>query len=201
MNHWHLHLAVRVLRRGGVVLHPTEGVWGLACDPWNAAAVEALLHFKQRPANKGLIVVGAAAGCFEAELSQLEPSAQDRVLASWPGPVTWLLPSERFPEWITGGRDTVAVRVPGHAGCRDLCRAFGSPLVSTSANRSGAPPARNRFQARAWLRDTCRDRAAGGADAALRHEADLYLLPGETLGRRRPSDLRTIQGDEIRRER
>jgi len=201
VNHWHLHLAVRVLRRGGLVLHPTEGVWGLACDPWNPAAVEAVLRLKQRPASKGLNVVGAASGCFEAELSQLEPAARARVLASWPGPVTWLLPSERFPAWITGGRDVVAVRVPGHAGCRDLCRAFGSPLVSTSANRSGAAPARNRFQARAWLRDAGRDRPAGETDAMPREAAGLYLLPGETLGRSRPSDIRTTQGDELRRQR
>lgn len=193
MNCWHLHLAVQVLRHGGVVLHPTEGVWGLACDPWNPAAVDAVLRIKQRLAAKGLIVVGAAPGCFEAELSLLEPAARDRVLASWPGPVTWLLPSQRFPEWITGGREAVAVRVPGHPDVRALCRAYGSPLVSTSANRTGQAPARNRFQARAWLRDLRR----GSADAG----PGLYMLPGETLGRSRPSDIRTIQGDERRRRR
>jgi L-threonylcarbamoyladenylate synthase len=128
---WQLELAVAALRAGGLVLHATEGVWGLACDPLRAAAVARLLRVKSRTPDKGLIVIGADAETFAPELDALNAPQREEVLASWPGRVTWLLPSDRFPHWITGGRDTVAVRVPGHAQARALCRKFGGPLVST----------------------------------------------------------------------
>lgn len=189
MNDWQARLAARCLRRGGLVLHATEGVWGFACDPWNARAVERLLRCKQRAAGKGLIVIGAAGECFEPELAGLGASARARVTASWPGAVTWIVPNRRFPRWITGGRDTVAVRVPGHAQARALCRAFGGPLTSSSANLSGRPAARCRLQARALLQELARrpDQAA-----------DLFLLPGETLGRAGPSEIRTLCGALLR---
>ncbi len=193
MTPWHLRLAVRHLRRGGVVLHPTEGVWGLACDPSDPVAVNRLLGLKGRSASKGLILVGADVAAFADELDPLPPEQRCLILESWPGPVTWILPSDRFPPWVGGGRDTVAVRVPGHPGIRDLCAAYGGPLVSTSANRSGAAPARNRWQARAWLRGL---RRRGVPARRLP-----FLLPGETLGRRRPSDIRTLDGGARRRVR
>lgn len=186
MNQWQVRLAVRVLRRGGLVLHATEGVWGLACDPWDPRAVERLLAWKGREVAKGLIVIGADRECFARELSALSGGVRREVEASWPGPVTWVVPNRSFPRWITGGRRTVAIRVPGHPQARILCRAFGGPLVSSSANRSGRPPARRRLQAVAL-------RGLPGAEAP-----DLYLLPGETLGRRTPSDIRTVTGTTLR---
>lgn len=192
MNSWHLQLAVRHLHRGGVVLHATEGVWGLACDPANAAAVHELLRLKGRPMHKGLVLIGAAAACFAAELDALDPAARAEVGASWPGAVTWILPSRRFPVWITGGRSSVAVRVPGHPDGRALAAGFGAPLVSSSANPSGRPAARNRWQARAWLRGIRRAGLLRG------HARGVYLLPGETLGRRGPSEIRLPGGGVLR---
>jgi len=185
---WHGRLAVRALRQGGLVLHATEGVWGLACDPWNPVAVERLLALKGRSAGKGLIVIGAAKECFGDELAGVEPARRREVEESWPGAVTWVLPNRRFPPWITGGRHTVAVRVPAHPQARAMCAAFGGPLVSTSANRAGRPPARRRLQAVALARRVRRPRNAD----------HLYLLPGETLGRRTPSEIRTLQGQRLR---
>jgi L-threonylcarbamoyladenylate synthase len=190
LTDWHLRLAIQVLRRGGVVLHATEGVWGLACDPGNAAAVESLLRLKNRPASKGLIVIGADAAGFAGELGSVCDAARMRVLTSWPGPITWIVPNRRFPAWVTGGRDTVAVRVPGHPQARALCRAFGGSLVSTSANRAGRPPPRNRFQVRVRL-------AEMQLPAPLPGEL-LYLLPGETLGRGAASEIRTLAGRRLR---
>lgn len=187
MNDWQLGLAARVLAHGGLVLHATEGVWGLACDPWCAGAVERLLACKGRDAGKGLLLIGAAGVCFEPELSALGEDERARIEASWPGPVTWVVPNRRFPPWITGGRDTVAVRVPGHPQARALCRAFGGPLVSTSANRAGRPPARRRLQAAALL-----------AELRPRAGAPIHLLPGETLGRSGPSEIRTLSGERLR---
>lgn len=164
--------AVYALREGGVVAHASEGVWGLACDPFSRPAVARVRAVKGRAATKGLIVVAGEAAAFAPELDPLEPGLAERIRASWPGAVTWVVVNRRFPAWLTGGRDTVAIRVPGHAQARALASAFGGPIVSTSANRSGAPAAIT----------------AQEVTAALGKQID-YLLPGETGGRRGPSRI------------
>ncbi len=192
MNAWHLRLAVRVLREGGLVLHATEGVWGFACDPFDAGAVARLLALKRRDVGKGLIVIDASPEGFAEELAGIPAGDRAKVLGSWPGPVTWVLPSRRFPTWITGGRDSVAVRVPGHPQARDLCLAAGGPLVSTSANRAGRPAPRNRFQARAVLSRLRRSRTSAA------NARRVHVLGGETLGRHAPSEIRTLAGATLR---
>lgn len=192
MSDWHLQLAVRSLRAGGLVLHATEGVWGLACDPFDGVAVMDLLALKGRPLSKGLIVIGGDADTFAAELQGLDTLERQRVLASWPGPVTWILPNHRFPDWITGGRDEVAVRVPGHPQARALARAFGGPLVSTSANPSGRPPARQALQARRQFASA--DRQGGRRFPGPRD----YILPGAVLAPGAPSQIRTLSGQVLR---
>ena len=133
----------QLLHRGGVVAYPTEAVWGLGCDPFDEAAVVRLLAFKQRPVKKGLILIAASLDQF-AGLLDWEALPTDRaetVFASRPGPHTWIVPaSARVPRWITGMHDGVAARVSAHPQVIALCAAFGGPLVSTSANRAGAPP-------------------------------------------------------------
>ncbi len=158
----HLRRAVDVLRSSGVVAHATEGVWGLACDPFDGAAVDRVLDIKGRDADKGLIVAAGRPAAFAMELAALDDETAARIRASWPGAVTWIVPNRRFPAWITGGRDTAAIRVPGHAQARALADAFGGAIVSTSANRSGVEPART---------------AEAVADA-LGHAVD-FILPGE----------------------
>ena len=143
--------AARTLRAGGVVAHANEGVWGLACDPFNEAAVRKTHTIKGRDAARGLIVIGDGARAFEPELAVLGRAAAARVRAGWPGAVTWIVANARFPEWITGDRGTVAIRVPGHRQARALARAFGGPIVSTSANRTGEPPATTAEAVRAAL--------------------------------------------------
>lgn len=131
--------ALVVLRRGGVIAHACEGVWGFACDAFAQASVERILGIKDRPVDKGLIVIGGGAEVFEPELAQLEADERREVLASWPGAETWIVPTGRFPPWITGAHATVAIRVPGHEQALRLARQFGAALVSTSANLAGQP--------------------------------------------------------------
>ena len=135
--------AVRALRRGGVIAYPTEAVWGLGCDPFDEAAVARLLALKQRPVDKGLILVAGSLAQFDHLLDweALPTDRSDAVFASWPGPHTWIVPaSGRVPHWITGAHDGVAVRVSSHPVVVALGAAFGGPLVSTSANPAGAAP-------------------------------------------------------------
>lgn len=137
--------ALAALRAGGVIACPTESVWGLSCDPFDASAVERLLSIKRRPVDKGLILVAADHAQFDGLLDwgALPPDRRDAVFASWPGPHTWIVPATaKLPRWITGAHDGVAVRVTAHEAMATLCRAFGGPLVSTSANPTGATPPR-----------------------------------------------------------
>jgi L-threonylcarbamoyladenylate synthase len=137
------------LRNGGVIAYPTEAVWGLGCDPFNEAAVTRLLAIKQRDVAKGLILIAGdhsqLAGLLDWD--RLPRDRSDTVYASWPGPNTWIVPATaRVPHWITGEHTGVAVRISAHPLVAVLCENFGGPLVSTSANLSGQPPAFARDQ-------------------------------------------------------
>ncbi|MGY4517416.1 Sua5/YciO/YrdC/YwlC family protein [Lysobacter sp. HA18] len=168
--------AVAVLIRGGVIAYPTEGVWGLGCIPFDGEAVHRLLAIKRRPVEKGLIVVGADASQFDAlvDWTALDGDSRDRALASWPGPHTWVVPaSTAAPAWITGGRDSIAVRASSHPVVVALCTRLGGPLVSTSANLTGEQPARDR----------------SGLSSALIALLD-GVCEGETGGRDAPTPIR-----------
>ncbi|MGD2082380.1 MAG: Sua5/YciO/YrdC/YwlC family protein [Chromatiales bacterium] len=139
---WRLRNAARRLREGAILAYPTEGVYGLGCDPLNRAAVERILVLKQRPAASGLILVAADFFQLEPFVRALGTARMREIEASWPGPHTWLLPAAHgVPPWLRGEHTTLAVRVTAHPLAAALCRAFGGPLVSTSANRSGRAPA------------------------------------------------------------
>ena len=144
-----LHRLGRRLREGAVIGYPTEAVFGLGCDPGNEAAFRRLLALKRRPEAKGVILIAADEQQLAPYLGHIEPSIRERIRAGWPGPVTWIVPAAaNVPGWLTGGRDSLAVRVTDHPVAAALCRAFGGALVSTSANRSGQPPARSALRCR-----------------------------------------------------
>ncbi len=129
------------LARGGVIAYPTESCYGLGCDPRNYRAVRRLLRIKGRPAAKGLILIASEFGQLERYLAPLPGPARATLGRYWPGPTTLLLPAaRRTPHWLTGGRDTLAVRVTAHHDAARLCQALGMALVSTSANRAGRQP-------------------------------------------------------------
>ena len=87
-------------------------------------------------------MVGASSDVFADVLSDLSSEQRETMLASWPGPNTWLVPHRGFfPSWITGDSDDVAIRVTSSPALATLCLAFGGPLVSTSANPAGLAPA------------------------------------------------------------
>lgn len=130
-----------LIKAGGVIGHATEGVWGLACDPFNDAAVQRILALKERPASKGLIVIAAHERALFQELDALPFEPRSRVVDSWPAAMTWLVPNQRFSDWVSGGSGKVAVRVPDHEQARALAQAAGGLLVSTSLNPAGFEPA------------------------------------------------------------
>ena len=160
---------------GGIGAYPTEGVYGLGCDPLNEHALQRLIALKGRGTEKGLIVIAAD----PAQLDELvewpdDPRARADILASWPGPVTWVMPAAPgLPPLLTGGRDTIAVRVTAHPPVIDLCCAAAMPLVSTSANLSGRPACRRPWQ----------------MQRLFGPRLD-WRLPGPLGGQRGPSEIR-----------
>lgn len=174
MSWWHLKTATRILAGGGVVAYPTEGVFGLGCDPQNAAAVLRVLAIKDRPVEKGLILIASDRIQLQGYVCP-DASMERRIAATWPGPVTWLLPAGRLARpWLCGGGRLLAVRVSAHPVAAALCRAFGGPIVSTSANLSGRPPARSALSVRKSLKGR-------GVD---------YLVPGQTGSQLGPTEIR-----------
>lgn len=134
---------VRYLKAGAVIAYPTEAVYGLGCDPLNENAVMHLLDIKQRPMEKGLILIASSLDQLRPYLI-LNPPIIERITRTWPGPVTWVIPAQPWvPKWLTGEHDSLAVRVTNHPVARDLCTHFGSPLVSTSANATTRPAIRD----------------------------------------------------------
>lgn len=173
--------AVSALRRGGIVAYPTEGVWGLGCDPFDEAATLRLLALKQREVDKGLILVAATAAQLDGlvDWDALPPARRAAVLGTWPGPHTWVVPATpRVPAWISGGRDSVAVRVSAHPGVAALCTAYGGALVSTSANVSTLPAPRSRGE--------LDPRIVAGVDA---------VLAGDTSGLAQATTIRDARDD------
>jgi L-threonylcarbamoyladenylate synthase len=137
----HINHAARILLGGGVVAYPTEAVYGLGCLPGDRRAVARVLRIKRRSWRKGLLLIAAELGQLEPLICLPDEPVRTEVLRSWPGPVTWVVHARAaVPVWITGGRETVAVRVTNHPLARALCRRVGQPLVSTSANQSGRAP-------------------------------------------------------------
>lgn len=133
-------LIADIVRNGGVIAYPTEAVYGLGCDPDDAEAVFRILEMKDREVEKGLILIASEIEQVLPYLGLLTRKEQLAMQSVWPGPTTLILPASVYaPYWITGGRDSIAVRITAHKGVRRLCDELGHPLVSTSANVSGYP--------------------------------------------------------------
>lgn len=133
---------IAALKNGEVIIYPTEAVFGLGCDPRNEEAVMTLLKVKQRPVEKGLILIANDYGQLLpfVEDNKIPMDKRAEIFSSWPAPITWLLPaSKAAPSWITGQHELIAVRVTDHPTVKRICKAFGGPIVSTSANLSGQP--------------------------------------------------------------
>ena len=175
-----LRHAAAVLHAGGVIAYPTEGVYGLGCRPDDARAVQFLLELKQRSVSAGLILIAAS---LEQLHGWVAPTAREarQLSAAESRPVTWLVTAGPLtPDWITGGRPTVAVRVTRHPVAAGLCLASGLPLVSTSANRRGKPPARSALAAR------------------LRFGRQLDLIVGGATGRTPgPTEIRLADSGKV----
>lgn len=183
LRHPRLRQCTRVLARGGVLAYPTEAVWGLGCDPFNIHAVQQILDLKRRAPDKGLILVAANIEQFDFLLASLEPGQLAQLRESWPGHTTWLVPhNNQVPGLVCGEHDTIALRVSAHPLVRALCLLNEGPIVSTSANPQGLPPARTSLRAHCYF----------GA-------SDVYFAPSAPPTEHAPSTIRDLRsGKQLR---
>jgi L-threonylcarbamoyladenylate synthase len=131
----------RHMREDGIGVYPTETFMALGCRAGSEMAVAGLYAAKRRPHRLPLPLVAADRAQVE-RIACILPQAEKLMERFWPGPLSILLPSVGWaPDALCGGTGMVAVRIPAHAGARDLALAVGEPLVASSANISGAPPA------------------------------------------------------------
>lgn len=139
------------LDKGGVIAYPTEAVFGLGCYLEDFYSVAKILVLKDRPVNKGLILIAATAEQIAPYVEYPDNKVKREVNKTWPGAITWVLPAkENVPYWITGHRDTVAVRVCAHPVVQELCGRVGA-IVSTSANPAGYMPALTAMKVRSYF--------------------------------------------------
>ncbi|CAL4325539.1 Threonylcarbamoyl-AMP synthase [Buchnera aphidicola (Protaphis terricola)] len=130
-----------------VIAYPTESMFGLGCDPDSKKAVRNLLILKKRSIEKGFILVSSNYKQIKKYIDETKISINQKkiMFKLWPGPVTFLLPSNPLvPYWLTGRFNTIAVRISNHFSIIKLCNIFGKPLISTSANFSNMPPCRTK---------------------------------------------------------
>lgn len=176
-----LKRAARILRSGGVIAYPTEGVYGLGCLPDDFAAVSRVLAIKNRDPALGLVLI-------VSDLEQLDgwielPVKESTLKSSGDKPVTWIVPAtDEVPYWIRGEHSGLAVRMTAHPVAAALCDAADSALVSTSANVHGRPPARNPF--------VLRRRFGALVD---------YIVPGECGPASGPSEIRDLVSGKVLR--
>jgi L-threonylcarbamoyladenylate synthase len=130
--------AAELLRAGGLVAFPTETVYGLGADASNATAVARLYAVKGRPADHPVIVHFASAEQAFGWAREVPEAARKLAARFWPGPLTLILKRSRLAQdFVTGGQDTVGLRVPSHPVAQELLKQFGAGIAAPSANRFG----------------------------------------------------------------
>jgi L-threonylcarbamoyladenylate synthase len=137
-------IAAQKVREGAVIVYPTDTVYGIGCEPYNDDAIESLLRMKGRENSKPMPLL--CSSIMHAErIGRLDDDARKLANRFWPGALTIIvkLNDYKISSKVTGGKDSVGIRVPDHTCALKLIEACGGVLVGTSANRSGSPSARN----------------------------------------------------------
>ncbi|MDG6909615.1 MAG: threonylcarbamoyl-AMP synthase [Nitrososphaerota archaeon] len=170
--------AARVVRSGGLLVYPTDTVYGLGCDPFNEDAVGRLFRAKGRGSKAVPVLCGSEAKA--SELVSLNKVALELARAHWPGPLTIVAPLKaKVPTGLAQGTGRLGVRVPGLARCVELIDACGGWLVGTSANVSGSPSSKTAKEAFDQLGESV-DLILDGGDL-LGTESTVVQVEGETV--------------------
>jgi L-threonylcarbamoyladenylate synthase len=180
-ENFHLQQAIISLKAGGVIAYPTEGVWGLGCVWTDETAIKEILRLKQRPLEKGMIILCSQFADIEPFLLPLSPEHIQQIEQDYPHPVTWILPCKlTVAISVRGQHSSLAVRFSHHPQVQSLCEKVG-PIISTSANPTGLSAAMTDLEVRHYF-----------------HDQLSYILPGELGGYSKPSEIRTLDGRKVR---
>jgi len=171
-----------VIRSGGVVVYPTDTLYGLGADPKNPAALRKLFTLKNRQADQPILLLINDPGMVRDWAAEVSSQAGDMTRKFWPGPLTLVFKAKAdvLPE-LTAGTGTIGLRVPGSELCRRLLAFLGTALTGTSANLSGGP----------------NPLTAAEAAALFGNRVDLVLDGGSAVGGR-PSTVVDVSGDRTR---
>ncbi len=181
--------AAALLRAGGLVAFPTETVYGLGADARNPAAVARIFSAKGRPADHPLIVHLADAGQLALWARDIPETAWRLAAAFWPGPLTMVLPRMAgLPDAVTGGLDTVGLRVPAHPMALALLAAFDGGIAAPSANRYGRVSPTSAEDVREELGDAV-DLVLDGGRCAVGIESTIVDLSSATPRMLRPGAI------------
>ena len=144
--------AAHALAAGGIVVYPTETLYGLGADAWNAAALQRLVELKGREVGKPIAVLISDTEMLEDVVEDIPEQAADLMRRFWPGPLTIVLRARPgVSRLLTGGGDGIGVRVSSHPVATALVRALGRPVTAPSANPAGMPPPTRLDEARAYF--------------------------------------------------
>ncbi|MBK6938224.1 MAG: threonylcarbamoyl-AMP synthase [Chitinophagaceae bacterium] len=138
-----IEACLQVLRNGGLILYPTDTVWGIGCDATNAEAVAKVYALKQRPDEKAMIVLVPEENDVLKYVASVDLALFD-YLQEYPKPTTVIYDGAiGFADNLVAEDGSIAIRICGEPFCKQLLKRFRKPIVSTSANISGLPPAKN----------------------------------------------------------
>ena len=162
-----------------VFAYPTEGVWGLGCNPFSEKAVKKLINLKKRPKNKGIIVLAGSLQQLLPFTQHLSDKLKKRMNSKWPGPHTWLVPSSPdIPKWLIGPTGLVALRLSDHKTVIELTESLNMPICSSSANISGQEPAKNSDEIRTFFGNK------------------VLIIEGELGGLKKPTPVQNLESKE-----
>ncbi|MBA7560585.1 Threonylcarbamoyl-AMP synthase [subsurface metagenome] len=131
--------SLKVLLNGGVILYPTDTIWGLGCDATNKAAIERVYDIKRRQDKHSMLIILSDIEEMSKYVTQI-PREAVKLIESSVNPVTIIYPSaQNLPQNILAEDQSIGIRITEDPFCSELIRRFGKPLVSTSANISGSP--------------------------------------------------------------
>ncbi|MBD3636877.1 MAG: threonylcarbamoyl-AMP synthase [Crocinitomicaceae bacterium] len=135
-----INKATEVIKNGGVILYPTETVWGLGCDPTNDTAIDRILEIKKRPENKSLIILVPSEAILQRYVKNIPEVCYDLIDFA-DRPLTIVYPdAQHLSEKLTAKDNSIAIRLTKDEFCRKLMQKLKTGIVSTSANISGNPP-------------------------------------------------------------
>lgn len=130
---------VKILKKGGTILYPTDTVWGIGCDATNSKAISKVYNIKSRSEKKSLIILLDHIDKIQ-DYVQLVPKQVEDLIKNYHKPLTIVFPkAKNLAKNLISDDGSIAIRVVNHSFCRQLIKAFGKPIVSTSANVSGTP--------------------------------------------------------------